>query len=246
MILQENERIDKIGFGGFELIQDVKEFCYGIDAVLLADFAASVSRKNKRIFDLGTGTGIIPLILSHKLPNCHVTGVEIQEASAKRAKRNICFNGLEDRIDILNCDIINMPKSYREAADVVVSNPPYMEKGGAIVSTGDAKAIARHETTAGLKDFFEAASKLLGKGGEFFMVHRPARLSDIFCYSREAGFEAKTMRLVSPKEGAAPNIVLMHFVKGAGKELKVLKALNVYEEDGRYTEEIMRIYERDK
>lgn len=260
MFLRMNEKIDEIGFGDLKLIQSEDGFRYGVDAVLLADFAASIisgtqagrleeisgriSVSGIRIFDLGTGSGVIPLILSHKVPDSRITGVELQEESVERARRTVALNGLESRIDILHRDVKDMRKGYRAVSHIVVSNPPYMERGSGLINEDSAKMIARHETTAGLKDFFIAASHLLDKKGHFFMVHRPYRLADIFCFARETGFEAKTMRLVAPCEDREPNIVLMHFIKGAGKQLKVMKQLNVHDVNGLYTEEIDRIYER--
>ena len=244
MYIRKDEKIDEIGFGGLKLIQSCTGFRYGVDAVVLADFAASLSAGGRRIFDLGTGTGVIPLILSHKLPESVITGVELQKISAERAHRNVLLNGLEDRIKIINSDIKKLKKGYRAAADIVVSNPPYVEKGSGIIGVDAAKATARHETTAGLKDFFITASHLLDKRGEFFLVHRPFRLADIFSCARETGFEAKTMRLVCPYEGMEPNIVLLHFIKGAGRQLNVMRHLNIHDENGDYTEEIDRIYER--
>lgn len=244
MFIREDEKIDEIGFGGLKLIQSSEGFRYGVDAVVLADFAATLSSGGRRVFDLGTGSGVIPLILSHKMPKSVITGVELQRDSAERAERNVILNDLKDRINIINSDIKDLKRGYRAAADIVVSNPPYMERGSGLIGVDDAKAAARHETTAVLKDFFITASHLLDKRGEFFLVHRPYRLADIFCYARETGFEAKTMRLVCPMEGREPNIVLVHFIKGAGKQLKVLKNLDVHTPNGSYTEEIDRIYER--
>ena len=231
MFIREDEKIDEIGFGGLKLIQSSEGFRYGVDAVVLADFAATLSSGGRRVFDLGTGSGVIPLILSHKMPKSVITGVELQRDSAERAERNVALNGLGNRIKIINSDIKDLKRGYRAAADIVVSNPPYMERGSGLIGVDDAKAAAR-------------ASHLLDKRGEFFLVHRPYRLADIFCYARETGFEAKTMRLVCPMKGREPNIVLVHFIKGAGKQLKVLKNLDVHTPNGSYTEEIDRIYER--
>lgn len=244
MVQDTTERIDNIGFGNLQLIQAPKEFCYGVDAVLLADFAARLCKKHDLVFDLGTGTGVIPLILSHKLSGGNFVGVEVQEQSARRAERSVEINDLKKQIEILNCNIKDIDKKYFGTADVVVSNPPYMPSCGALKNKNNAKMIARHEIEAELEDFMAVASRLLKDKGELFMVHRPSRLVDIFTYGRKHNLEAKTLRMVAPKEGEVPNIVLVHFAKNGGKELKVLQSINVHRHDGEYTEEIFDIYEK--
>lgn len=249
------ERIENTGFGNIKLIQDPEQFCYGVDAVILADFANSLYPAFKKAADLGTGNGIIPLILSHKNSEAHITGVEIQPDAADMAMRSCRLNGLEEKInfvvadviDIADCKLgesINDPALCEGAMDMVTCNPPYFVKGGAIPSTSKAKFIARHETTAGVEDFIKAAEKLLKRKGHFFMVHRPSRLADIMYYCRKYGLEPKDMRMVVPKPGEAPNILLIHCIKGGGRELNVMKELSVYNEDGSYSDEIEHIYER--
>lgn len=245
MIIKDGERLDEIGFGGLKLIQKPQDFCYGVDAVLLADFAASTAKKKTAIIDLGTGTGIVPVILSHKTSAEKMCGVEIQEDSYERALRNVSLNGLEDRLEMLCCNVKELDSSLKGRFDTVTSNPPYMETGSALVSGVTAKTIARHEIYAGLEDFIAAAAFLLEERGELFMVHRPSRLADIMYYARKYRLEPKTMRLVCPKAGQAANIVLIHCIKNAGRELRLLPDLYVYNDDGSYTDEIQRIYERD-
>lgn len=262
------ERIDDIGFGGLKLIQDPEEFCYGVDAVILADFAATrLSKKAKRaseslkqgcIVDLGTGSGIIPLILSAKTEANRIVGVELQQASYCRAKRNAALNGLEERLSFINADVKNISASKKselpEAAEAqafeallgrvtaVTANPPYMPSCGGLTNSNSAKAIARHETTAGLWDFFAAAAALLKPKGDLFMVHRPSRLADICCFARENGLEPKELRFVSPGVRKAANIVLIHCVKNGGKDLRLSEPLFIYEEDGSYTDELRQCY----
>ena len=250
------ERIENTGFGNIKLIQDPDQFCYGVDAVILADFANSLCPDFTSAVDLGTGNGIIPLILSHKNSTAHITGVEVQPDSADMAKRSCEMNGLTDRITIAVGDVLDIYEDMmsgslgtclelkKGSADMVTCNPPYFTKGGAIPSSSRAKFIARHETTAQVEDFIKAAAAFLKRKGHFFMVHRPSRLADIFYYSRKHGLEPKDLRMVVPKPGEAPNIVLIHCIKGGGKELNVMKELAVYGEDGRYSDEIEKIYER--
>ncbi|MBQ9960679.1 MAG: tRNA1(Val) (adenine(37)-N6)-methyltransferase [Firmicutes bacterium] len=244
--VEEGERIDDIGFGDLKLIQKPEEFCYGVDAVILADFAARHKKgPAKTIVDLGTGTGVIPLILSHKTDAETIVGVELQEASWKRACRNSEMNNLTERVSFINGDVSHVLEwgdNLKGLADVVVCNPPYFIRGGGLINDASAKTIARHETTAGLKEFLECAKYLLRNKGDLFMVHRPSRLADLCCYGRELGLEPKEMRFVSPNRDSAPNILLIHFIKGGGKELRFLDPLYVYEVDGGYTEELLKAY----
>ncbi len=250
------ERIENTGFGNIKLIQDPDQFCYGVDAVILADFAYSLCAEFTRTADLGTGNGIIPFILSHKNSKAHITGVEVQAAAADMARKSCKMNGLEEKIDFVVADVLDIVNdtiddTIKESCDLgkgtmdmVTCNPPYFVKGGAIPSSSKAKFIARHETTAQIEDFIKAADKLLKRKGHFFMVHRPSRLADILYYCRKHGLEPKDMRMVVPKPGEAPNIVLIHCIKGGGMELNVMKELAVYKEDGSYSDEIEIIYER--
>ena len=260
--LREGERLDVTGFSGYHLIQKPEEFCYGVDAVLLANFAAKNARKNHRICDLGTGTGNVPLILAHKTEAKQIVGVELQFDSWDRAMRMRALNQLEDRLNFANTDVAtiagpklgkkNAAKLTGEAAEllqpgsfqIVTTNPPYMAGTAALQSHNDAKRIARHETTAGVREFVAAAARLLDERGEFCMVHRPSRLADIIAACREFKLEPKELQMVAPRLGEAPNIVLIRCKKGGGAELNVLPTLPVYGEDGQYSEEIMRIYER--
>lgn len=238
------ERIENIGFGELKLIQDPDQFCYGVDAVILADFAAKLNSEMLTAIDLGTGNGIIPFILCHKNKDVSVIGVDVQKEAVDLAKRSCKINNLEDRVTFINTDVLKLIEEGEALADTVTCNPPYFIKGGAIPNSNQAKFIARHETTAGVEDFIKAAAGLLKRKGHFFMVHRPSRLADIFYYCRKYGLEPKDMRLVVPKPGQEANIVLIHCIKGGGKELNVMKELAVYDENGDYSREIQMIYER--
>ena len=250
--IEAGERVDRTGFGDLLLIQKPEDFCYGVDAVILADFAANgFERKKKtgRVIDLGTGSGIIPLILSHKTSAAEIYGMELQEDSFRRTQRNFALNGLTHRLKAIHEDVANTASSelatLRGGFDMVTSNPPYMKGLGGLINKNDAKTIARHETSADLTDFVKAAQFLLRDKGELCMVHRPSRLVDIFAACREQRLEPKELRFVCPKEGQVPNILLVRCVKNGGHELRILPPLYVYEKDGKgYSEEIMRIYER--
>lgn len=236
------ERIDSIGFGGLRLIQDPDEFCYGVDAVILASFAAGLAKKKNSIIDLGTGTGVIPLIMSHLTDAPVIKGVEVQDRSFSLAERNAKLNDLEDRVSFIHSNVKDITE--RDFYDVVTTNPPYAEGGKALISNADAKAIARHEIEGSLEDFLKASARLLKDRGELFMVHRPSRLVDILTIARGLKLEPKTLRMVCPRQGEAPNIVLVHFIKNAGRELKVLPDLYVYGDNGAYSDEIENIYGR--
>ena len=247
-VIKDNERIDATGFGTVKIIQDPEEFCYGVDAVVISDFAskrAKPIRKETRIIDLGTGSGIIPLILSHKTPAETIFGVEIQEASYDRAVRSTELNELTDRLEFVNCDIHDLLKlrpELRGTFDIVVCNPPYMPDSGGLKSENPAKMIARHETTAGMEDFIRVASELLKDHGEMFMVHRPSRLVDIFYFGRTHKLEPKTARPIVPKWGSAANIVMVHMIKNGGADLQVMPPIPVHNPDGSFTEEIKEAY----
>ena len=195
-------------------------------------------------------------ILTHKVAGIRVTGVEKREEAADRAREAVSLNGLEDRVRIITADVSSIAcgtgtaetdaetSGFRGGFDAVVSNPPYFRRNSAIPSASGDRYIARHETTADIGDFARAAAAMLRDGGSFYLVHRPDRLADIFSALREAGLEPKEMQMVVPAEAQAANIVLIHAVKGAGAELRMLPQIAVHTTDGGYTDDIMRIYER--
>ncbi|MBQ9549514.1 MAG: tRNA1(Val) (adenine(37)-N6)-methyltransferase [Lachnospiraceae bacterium] len=239
--LKAGERFDDLQRNGYEIIQDPERFCFGMDAVLLSGFATV--KKGGTLIDLGTGTGILPILLSAKTEGRHFTGLEIQPESVDMARRSVIHNRLEDRIDIVEGDIREARSLFSAASfDTVVSNPPYMIRGSGIVNPEAPKAIARHEILCTLQDVISAASYLLKPGGALFMVHRPCRLPDIFEEMRRNKLEPKRMRLVYPGSGKAPDMVLLEGRKGGNPELKCEKPLIIFGEDGKYTSEITEVY----
>lgn len=240
-LLQEGERIDDLQRDGLKIIQNKEKFCFGIDAVLLSDFANV--KKNEKMLDIGTGTGIIPILLTAKTEGLHFTGLEIQEESANMAHRSVKMNGLEDKVKIVNGDI-NDALSYfdRESFNVITSNPPYMIESAGEGNEDEPKTIARHEVKCTLDDVIREGSKLLKVSGRFYMVHRPFRLVEIFETFRKYKLEPKRMRMVHPFADKEPNMVLIEAIKGAKPRLKVERPLIVYEKPSIYTKEIYEIY----
>ncbi|MBQ6496681.1 MAG: tRNA1(Val) (adenine(37)-N6)-methyltransferase [Firmicutes bacterium] len=242
------EKIEEIGFGGLKLIQDPDGFKFGIDAILLADFANALCPQAEAIADLGTGNGIIPVVLSHKNQSCRVTGIDVQAKAIKLSNRNRQLNHLEDRLAFLQMDIrdvLEQRPGFERHFDAVVTNPPYVPSGSGIANADDAKFIARQETTADLECFIRTAARMLRDRGHFFIVQRPSRLADLIYYCRKYGLEPKHLQMVTPRSGERPNILLLHCILGAGRELTVLEELAVRDENNSYTLEIERIYERE-
>lgn len=241
MELLENERIDELQRDGYRIIQNTEKFCFGMDAVLLSDFAAA--RPYGRALDLGTGTGIIPILMAAKAKGEHLTGLEIQADMAEMARRSVALNGLESKIEIVTGDIKGASKRFGGASfDVVTCNPPYMADSRGLKNPRDAKAIARHEVLCSLEDVIRETAGLLKSGGHFYMVHRPGRLADIMELMMRCRVEPKRMRMVHPYADAEANMVLIEGVRGGGRELRVERPLVVYREPGMYTEEIFKIY----
>jgi len=242
-LVKQHERVDDLQCNGLQLIQNPQGFCFGIDAVLLSNFCEI--RRNWRVMDLGTGTGIIPILLAGKTEAEEIVGVEIQEEVAEMASRSVRLNHLENRVKIIKEDL-NKILNHREACsfDAVTSNPPYMNEGGGLLNPKSMKAISRHEVKCTLEDIIRISSRLLKDRGHFYMVHRPHRLADIICLCRQYKLEPKKLRFVHPNQNKKPNILLIQCVKYGRAELKFMDPLYVYNEDGSYTEEINEIYGR--
>lgn len=240
-ILKVNERIDDLHRNGYTIIQDPKKFCFGIDAVLLSDFAKA--KKDEIVFDIGTGTGIIPILMSAKTSAKKYFAIDIQQESVDMARRSIKLNKLTDKIEVFHLDIKKVFEKFeKNSINVVTSNPPYMNMGGGLINEYDAKAIARHEIFCNLDDIVKATSLLLKPNGRFYMVHRPNRLCDIICTLRNYKLEPKTIRFVQPYENKEPNMVLIESVKSGKAFMKILPNLIVYNKNKQYTDEINRIY----
>ena len=246
--LKENERIDDLEIKNMKIIQNKDGFCFGIDSVLLSDFAKEI-KDNSKVVDLGTGTGILGILLCAKTNLKEILGVEIQEEVANMAQRSIELNNLKNRFKILNDNIKNIEKNninLKNNFDYVVTNPPYKKLNTGKINENEKKLISRHELTANLGDFIKTASFLLKDKGTLFMVHRPERLVDILEKMRKEKIEPKELKFIYPKINKEPNLILIKGVKNANPFLKIDKPLYVYNEDGNYTDDILKIYGKIK
>ena len=244
-MLKENERIDDLDCSGLKIIQNSSWFSYGMDAVLLSNYVKM--KKHSTLVDLGTGTGIIPLLIYGKHDVKKIHGIEIQGEVSKMARRSIKLNNLEEKIEIHNIDLKQAEEKLgNNIYDVVTSNPPYMAADDGLKNSTDNKTISRHETKCTLKDVIYTANRLLKHNGRFFLVHRPNRIVDILTTLREHKLEPKSIRFVHPKVGSAPNLVLIMSVKSARPDLKFEEPLYVYKEDGSYTDELLKIYDMER
>ena len=275
MNLKENERIDDLEFNNLKIIQNKDGFCFGIDSVLISDYAKKDIKKNALGVDLGTGTGIISILLSAKTRLSKIIGIEVQKEVADMAQRSIELNGLQNKIEIKNMNIKNIIQNidnsklekrkkqvklgniqtethkekdniWLEKFDFVVTNPPYKKLETGKVNESEYKYISRHEATANLEDFIKVSKYLLKDKGSFFMVHRPDRLVDIIELMRKYKLEPKNIRFIYPSIDKSPNLVLIKGIKNAKPFLKIDKPLIVYNSNGEYTDEIYKIYNRDK
>lgn len=240
-LIKEHERVDDLQRNGYQIIQDPNRFCFGMDAVLLSGFAKL--KKDCRCIDLGTGTGIIPLLLYAKYSPKHVIGLEIQADSADMAKRSVELNGLGEAIEIVQGDIKEADQLFAAASfDVVTCNPPYMIGQHGLTNEGDAKTIARHEIHCTFDDVARQSARLLKSGGSLYLVHRPFRLAEIMVTLTKYHLEPKRMQLVYPFVDKEPNMVLIQAVRGGKSRITVEKPLIVYEKPGVYMPEIYDIY----
>lgn len=245
ILLEEDERIDDLEYNGLKIIQNKKGFCFGIDSVLLSDFAKDI-KKDANVLDLGTGTGIISILLCAKTNIKHITGVEIQKDVYNMAKKSIKLNNLENRFEIINEDIkkinkVFMPNSF----DAIVTNPPYKKNNTGLKSKDETQLISRHEIMCNLEDIVKVSSNLLNSNCSLYMVHRPDRIIDIIEFLRKYKLEPKKIRFVYPKIGKEPNLILIKATKGAKEFVKIEKPLIIYNNDGTYTDEILNIYNKN-
>ena len=242
--LKENERIDDLEYKGLKMIQNKDGFCFGIDSILLSDFAKNI-KKGARVLDLGTGTGIIATLLCGKTELSEIIGIEVQEEVYEMAKRSIQLNHLEDKFKIIQDNILNLNKYFeKNTFDAIVTNPPYKKKETGIQNEDTRKLISRHEIEANLEDFIKISKDMLKDKGEFYIVYRPERLVDLLSLMRKYKIEPKRIQFVYSNVNAISKLVLVQGVKNARPFLKLEPNLYIYDENGNYTEEILKIYHK--
>ena len=240
--LKINETIDDLEFNNLKIIQNNDGFKFGIDSILLSDFAKKI-KKDSLVLDIGTGTGVISILLSGKSNAKRFVGIEVQKDVADMAKRSALLNNLENRIEIINDNIKNIEKYFENNYfDVIVTNPPYQKNNTGLKSEDEKNLISRHEIKCTLDDIIEKSFKVLKDKGDFYMVHRPERLVDILYLMRKNRIEPKELKFVYPKISSKPSLVLIKGVKNAKDFLRVEKPLIIYNEDGTYTKELLNIY----
>ena len=244
--LEENERIDDLEYKNLKIIQNKEWFRFGIDSVLLSDFAKEI-KKGSKVLDLGTGTGIISILLCGKTELEKIIGIEIQEDVYKMANKSILLNNLENRFEVINEDIKNLRNIFpANSMDAIVTNPPYKKENTGLKSKNIVEQISKHEILCKLEDIIKQSSFLLNNNASFYMVHRPDRIADIIELLRKYKLEPKKIRFIYPKITKEPNLVLIKATKGAKSFLKVEKPLIVYNENGEYTDEILEIYDKKR
>lgn len=262
MVIKSDERIDDLQCRGYQIIQNSGMFCFGMDAVLLANYVRF--KRSGRYLDLGTGTGIIPILLAAKeygedtltreerlavrdtrpMDDARFIGIEIQPACADMAARSVSLNGLDGLVRIDNGDIKEVSCNYRKASfDIVTSNPPYIKGSHGLENPDAPKNIARHEVHVTLDQVVAAAEYALKPGGSFYMIHKPFRLAEIFECLHEHRLEPKRMQLVHPYIDKEPNMVIVEAVKGGNSMIKIDPPMIVYKAPGVYTEQLLSTYE---
>ena len=241
------EVIEDLQYKGYQILQRTDGFKFGVDAVLATYYAQQEIKHGQKVLELGSGTGIIPILLAARTCNTHITGLEIQEDMADMARRSVARNHLEDRVSILTADIANCPVELvpKGVFHHVVTNPPYQKKGSGIQNPTDSKAIARHEIFCTLEDVIALAARSLTEGGVFTMVHRPDRLCDIMNVMRQYRIEPKTLRMVHPTPDKAPSMLLIRGTKGGNPYMKVEAPLYIFDNTGSESKELQQIYNRD-
>lgn len=244
VFLGPSERLDDLQRKGYQLIQNTKIFCYGIDAMLLAAYAKLP--KNGTCVDLGCGNGVIPILMQARYGGKRLVGLEIQDVNVDLAKRNVSLNHLEESLEIVRGDIKEASLLLGKCAfDVVTSNPPYMDAGHGLTNPEDHKAIARHEILCTLQDVIREAAALLKNQGHFYMIHRPQRLVEMMQLMREYHLEPKRIRFVHPFREKEATMVLIDAVKGGNPQVRIEPPFIVYDAPGVYTEELMQVHHGD-
>lgn len=242
---KENERIDDLEIDNLRIIQKKDGFCFGIDSVLLSDFAKNI-KNNSKVIDLGTGTGILGFLLLAKTKISKIIGIEIQKEIAEMAQRSIRMNKLEEKFEVLNYNIKDIDKVLKtDSYDAVITNPPYKKINSGKINDNEMKLISRHEIKANLEDFIKISFKMLKDKGALYIVHRAERLVDIMAEMRKCKMEPKRIRFVYSNKTSESKLVLIEAIKNGRSSVRVEKPLYVYDNDGAYTDEILKIYNKN-
>ncbi|HJB94126.1 MAG TPA: tRNA1(Val) (adenine(37)-N6)-methyltransferase [Candidatus Mediterraneibacter intestinigallinarum] len=229
-LIRQGERVDDLQIGGLKLIQNPSGFCFGVDAVFLSDFVKV--KPGETVLDMGTGNGIIPVLLSAKTRGKKFTGLEIQADTADMARRSVEYNHLEDRIEIVTGDIKEAAEIFKPAFfDVITTNPPYMLAQHGQRNPDNAKAIARHEVLCKLDDILRESMRLLQDKGRFYMVHRPFRLTEIMIKMSYYKIEPKRIQFIHPYIDKEPVLVLIEGVRGARSRVTIEPPIVIYEKE---------------
>lgn len=242
MILKQNERIDDLELNNLKIIQNTTGFCFGMDSILLSDFAKNI-KPNSKVIDLGTGTGILPILLSSKTKASKIIGIEIQPDVANMANRSVALNNLKNKVEIICENIKNLKSIFSLSSfDAVITNPPYKLLGTGKINESETKLISRHEVKANLEDFISISSYLLKENSSLYMVHRTERLVDVLCICRKYKLEPKELKFIQANCDKSSNLFLIKATKNAKPFLKIDKPLYIYNSDGNYTNELLQIY----
>lgn len=239
-------RLDDLQTDGLKILQKPSDFCFGTDAVLLADFAAKRIKKNGSVIDLCTGNGIVPLLIYSRRKDVTVQAVEINRETAELARYNMRLNGLNEQIDVLCSDIKSLPKAMNGIFDAVTVNPPYIPVGKGLIPNKEKITEARHEVSAGMEDIIRVSAQLIKDKGKFFMVHRAHRAAEAVSLMQRYRLEPKELRFVHSNSHSKANLMLIAGAKNAGVWMDIHPPLILYNEDGSYTDEVNEIYRRVK
>lgn len=246
-LIHPGERVDDLQLNGLQLIQNPDWFCFGVDAVLLADYSAKSIKKGSRVLDLCSGNGIIPILLSEKSKADSIVGLEIQKPVCNMAERSVKLNGLSSKISMLCGDLKDAAALFGKSSfQYITCNPPYKEAGGGLTNQTDTNALARHEILCSLEDIVRVSSNILEPQGKLCLIHRPERLADIICLMKNHNLEPKRLRFVHPYPQKTATMILVEGVRNGRPKLFLDPPLYIYEEKGVYSKEINAIYGRNE
>ncbi len=245
-LIHSFERVDDLQINNLKIIQNPDWFCFGVDAVLLADYSAKNIKKGNRVLDLCSGNGIIPILLSEKSSAKSIFGLEIQEPVFEMAKRSVKLNNLNDKITMICGDLKDSVELFgRSSFQYITCNPPYKEAGGGLTTNADTTTLARHEILCTLEDVVRVSSNILEPQGKLCMIHRPERLVDIIYIMKKYNLEPKRLRFIHPYPNKTATMILIEGVRQGRPKLFLDPPLYIYEEKGVYSKEINTIYGRE-